>query len=138
MMHPRSKMVPVLVLVAIVAGIVSAVALSGVLTQTTFSDGGTLHYQFIKRVAFDFDSGWHTHAGLTVIQVQEGSLKIYERGNCTPVTVNAGDTRIEIPYETVRAIGKGNVVWTTSFLIRAEDPLLTPMPASYDPCPGIA
>jgi hypothetical protein len=137
-MHvPRFKLVPVLVVVAIVAGIVSAVAFSGVLTQTTFSDGGTLHYQFIKRVADDFDSGWHTHAGLTVVQVQEGSLDFYERGSCTPVTVKAGETRIEIPYETVRAIAKGHVVWTTSFLIRAEDPLLTPMPASYNPCPGI-
>jgi hypothetical protein len=132
----RTKVTLALVLVAIVAATVAAVAVSGVVSQQTYADGGTLHYQFIKRVAEDFDSGWHFHAGLSVIQVQEGTLDVYERGNCTPVTLKAGDTRIEIPYEPVRAIAKGHIVWSTSFLIRAEDPLLTPMP-SYNPCPGI-
>jgi len=84
-------------------------------------------------------SGWHVHPGLAIVQVQEGSIQIYENG-CTPKTVAAGDTSIEIPYEPVRAIATGHVVWTTTFVVDNAGlfliPLSTYSPGS-NPCPSL-
>jgi hypothetical protein len=60
----------------------------------------------------------------------------HQAGTCQTKMVNAGDTLIEVPYEPVRAQATGQVVWTTSFFIRAEDPLLHPMTTSPCPSPG--
>ena len=64
------------------------------------------------------------------MQVQQGSFQITQ-GSCTPKTVAAGDTYIEVPYVPVRAVATGSIVWTTTLLGRYEDKLLTP---TASPC----
>jgi quercetin dioxygenase-like cupin family protein len=77
-----------------------------------------------------FDSGWHTHPGPVIVQVQEGTFKIYQ-GGCEPVVVHAGDSYIEVPFVPVRAIAKGRVVWTTSQILPLELPAQDP---AVPPC----
>ena len=136
----RSKMFLVLLASAIAAGIVAGVAVPALISKQIIADGYNLHYQFAKSTADGFDSSWHVHPGLAIVQVQEGSIQIYQ-GSCTPKTVKAGDTYIEVPWEPVRAIATGRVVWTTSLLISGPDALSIPLetyaPGAPTPCPGI-
>lgn len=73
------------------------------------------------------------------MQVEEGSIQIYEN-SCTPKTVAAGDTFIEIPFEPVRAIATGHVVWTTTFVLdnggQYQIPLSSYSPGA-NPCPSL-
>ena len=71
-----------------------------------------------------FDSGWHTHPGMVIVQVQQGKFKIYQ-GSCKhPTVVEKGETYLEIPFVPVRAVAKGEVKWTTTQILPAgEDPL---------------
>ncbi len=130
----------VLLAALIVAGTTAAIAISAVISRTAVSSGTSLYHEFRKTTAVDFDSGWIVHPGLVVLQVQEGSFQIYQ-GSCTPRTVEAGQTLVEIPYEPIRAIAKGRVVWTSSFFINGDDPVLIPLavysPNNPNPCPGI-
>jgi hypothetical protein len=125
-------------IIALAAGLAgaaaaAAVAIAAVTSETVLADGNTLHYRFVRSVAEgDFDSGWHTHPGLVVVQVQEGSLQFASQGNCTPKAVGAGETYIEVPYTPVRATATGHVAWTTSLIVRAEDPLRI---TATSPCP---
>jgi hypothetical protein len=128
----RSKKVLALLGAALVAGALAAVGLSAVLSQTVLADGTNIHFRVVKTVANGFDSGWHTHPGLVVVQVQEGSLQFTSQGSCTPKTVGANETYIEVPYTPVRAVATGPVVWTTTFMTRYEEPILTPV--STSPC----
>ena len=76
-----------------------------------------------------FDSGWHTHPGPVIVQVQEGTFKIYQ-GGCEPIVVHAGDSYIEVPFVPVRAVAKGRIMWTTSQILpvefAAQDPAVPP------------
>jgi len=117
--------------IALVAGVVlaaalGAVAIAAVTSQTVLADGTNLHIRVVKTVANDFDSGWHVHPGPAIVQVEQGSLQITQ-GSCTPKTVSAGETYIEIPFVPVRAVATGNVVWTSTVLGKYEDRLLTPV-----------
>jgi hypothetical protein len=127
----RSKNVLALVGALLVCAVLSATALSGVWSQWVAADGGTVHFRVIKTSASDFDSGWHIHPGPAIVQVTLGSFQITQ-GSCTPRTVNAGDTFIEVPYTPVRAVAVGRIEWTTTLIGRAEEPLLTPVAS---PCP---
>jgi hypothetical protein len=127
----RSKKTLVLAGGVLVAAALAAVAIAAVTSETVLSDGNNLHYRFVRTVANDFDSGWHIHPGLVVVQVQEGTLQ-FTQGSCTPKAVGAGETFIEVPYSPVRATATGRVVWTTSLMVRAEDPLRIP---ATSPCP---
>lgn len=134
----RSKKFLVLLAVLVVGGTAAAVGLPAVISQSVIADGTNLHFRFQKTVADGFDSGWHIHPGLAIVQVQEGSLQIYQ-GSCTPKTVGPGQTSIEIPWEPVRAVATGRVVWTTSLLVNGADPVLIPLstysPQNPNPCP---
>jgi hypothetical protein len=128
----RSKKVIVVLATTLVAvGALAAVGISGVVSQTVLADGENIHFQVIRRVADDFDSGWHIHPGPAILQVQQGSFQITQ-GGCTAKTVNAGDTFIEVPYLPVRAVATGRVAWTTTLYGRYEEQLLTPVAT---PCP---
>ena len=131
----HSKKFLVLLAGAVVAGIVAAVAVPAIVSRQIIATGHDLRYEFTKTSAVDFDSGWHLHPGIVILQVQEGSFQIYQ-GSCTPKTVSAGDTYIEVPYEPVRAIAKGKITWTVSVFTNDGDPPLIPQP-NYNPCPGI-
>jgi len=86
-----------------------------------------------------FDSGWHIHPGLAIVQVKSGMFDITQVG-CTPTRVGPGQTFIEIPNTPVRAVSEGAVKWTTSLLLWntggsgafAPAPLT---PLSSSPCP---
>ena len=123
----------------VIAGIAAAIAIPAVTSQSVITDTTSVHLRIQKTIADGFDTGWHVHPGLAIIQVQEGSLQIYENG-CTPKTVAAGDTSIEIPYQPVRAIATGHVVWTTSFVLDGAGLFLIPL-SSYspgrNPCPSL-
>ena len=127
----HSKKVLALVGALLICAALSATALSGVWSQYVAADGGTLHYRVVRTSASDYDSGWHIHPGPAIVQVTLGSFQITQ-GSCTPRTVNAGDTFIEVPYLPVRAVAVGRIEWTTTLIGRAEESLLTPVGS---PCP---
>ncbi len=128
----RSKKIIVLAAAVIIAAALAAVGISGVLSQTVVVDGTNIHFRVVHTLANGFDSGWHIHPGLAIVQVQQGSLQITQ-GSCTPKTVNAGETSIEIPYVPVRAVATGSVEWTTTFLVHYEEPVTTNL--TTNPCP---
>jgi hypothetical protein len=135
----RSRKFLLLLAGFITAGIAAAIAIAAVTSQQVITDTTDVHLRVQRTIADGFDSGWHVHPGLAVVQVEEGSLQIYENG-CTPKTVAAGDTLIQIPYQPVRAIATGHVVWTTSLVLDGAGLFLIPL-SSYspglNPCPSL-
>jgi hypothetical protein len=135
----RSKKFFVLLAVLVTAGSAVAIAIAAVTSQQVITDTTDVHLRVQRTIADGFDSGWHVHPGLAVVQVEEGSLQIYENG-CTPKTVAAGDTLIQIPYQTVRAIATGHVVWSTSLVLDGAGLFLIRL-SSYipgrNPCPSL-
>lgn len=110
----------------------ASVALAAALVVT---DTNTVRLRIVQSDFAVFDSGWHTHPGLVVVQVQKGQLKITQGGSCTSTLVNAGDTYIEVPLVPVRAVAQGDTNWTTSLIL----PNLVGAPAQTtvpDPCVG--
>ena len=136
----RSKSFVVVLLALLVAGAAVTVAAAAVISQQVYAEGDGLHYRFEKRTtdASGFDSGWHVHPGLAIVQVESGSFQIYQ-GSCTPKTVNAGETFIEVPWKPVRAVATGSITWTTSILVPTGQQLLIPLatynPQQPNPCP---
>jgi hypothetical protein len=136
----RSKSFIVVLFALLVAGAAVTVATAAVISQQVYAEGDGLHYRFEKRTsdASGFDSGWHVHPGLAIVQVESGSFQIYQ-GSCTPKTVNAGETFIEVPWKPVRAVSTGPITWTTSLLIASGQQLLIPLstysPQQPNPCP---
>jgi hypothetical protein len=63
--------------------------------------------------------------------VQEGAFQITQ-GSCTPQTVSAGQTFVEVPFLPVRAVASGRIAWTTTLVGPQEDALLAP---TTSPCP---
>jgi quercetin dioxygenase-like cupin family protein len=95
-----------------------AVAASTVVRDTTNVRLRVIQSDF----ADGFDSGWHTHPGVVIVQVQKGRFKIYQ-GSCKPTVVGKGETYLEVPFVPVRAVAKGSIKWTTSQILPAgEDP----------------
>ena len=135
----RSKRFLVLLSAFTTAGMAAAIAFAAVTSQQVITDTTNVHLRVVKTIADGFDSGWHIHPGLAVVQVQEGSIQIYENG-CTAKTVNAGDTFIEVPWLPVRGIGTGHVVWTTTFVTNGPDPFQIPLSTyapGLNPCPTL-
>jgi quercetin dioxygenase-like cupin family protein len=99
-----------------------SVALAGVISQQVVfppnnaANSGAANIRIVHTVANEFDSGWHTHPGPAIVQVQAGFLKIYQ-GSCEPTVVQKGDTYIEIPGVPVRGVASGPVEWTTTLVI---------------------
>ena len=114
--HIRSNKFIALVAAVVGAAVVAAVGLAGVWNQTVQYDGNNVRLRVVSTSAGNFDSGWHIHPGLAIVQVLKGSLAITQ-GSCTPKVVSAGDTYVELPYVPVRAVGLGEINWTTSFVI---------------------
>ena len=86
----RSKKFLVLLAGLVTAGTAVAIAVAAVTSQQVITDTTNMHLRVQRTVADGFDSGWHVHPGLSIVQVEEGSLQIYENG-CTPKTVAAGE-----------------------------------------------
>ncbi len=137
----RSKrlLVPLTGLVA--AGVAAAVAIPAVISQQVITDTNSVHLRVQRMVtdASGFGSGWHIHPGLAVIQLEEGSMQLYENG-CTPKTLRAGDTSIEIPFQAVRAIATQRAVTTVTFILNGPDPVTIPLSRyapGLNPCPTL-
>ena len=128
----RSKKILAVVGAVLVGGTLAAAGISSIWTQTVLSDGTNVHVRVIRTIASDFDSGWHMHPGPAIVQVQEGSFQITQ-GSCTPKTVGAGETFIEVPFLPVRAIAVGKISWTVTQFGSYENPLSTPV--TTNPCP---
>jgi quercetin dioxygenase-like cupin family protein len=79
----------------------------------------------------EFTSGWHTHPGPVIVQVQEGYLKITQ-AKCNPNVIGPGETYLETPELPVLATANKAVKWTTSMILPTGAPLATPLPSG--PC----
>ena len=131
-----------IVIAALVICLVGAgSAVSAVITQQVLADTGNVHLRIVRTNANDFDTGWHVHPGVAIVQVQEGSFKIYQ-GSCTPTTVSAGQTFIEAPHLPVRAIATGTIRWTTTLITTGYDKPQIALAdymndKTYNPCPSL-
>jgi len=76
------------------------------------------------------DSGWHTHPGPVIVQVEEGYFKLYQ-GSCVPKIIGPGETYIEVPNMPVRAVSKDAITWTTTLVIPDS---AAPRTNVSDPC----
>jgi quercetin dioxygenase-like cupin family protein len=126
--RPSKKIVLALAIVTVAAAAGVAVA-----AQTIVTDTDNVHLRIVKS-QFDegFDSGWHTHPGPAIVQVQQGRFKITQ-GNCQATTVTAGETYIEVPNVPVLAVAKGEIEWTTTLIYETGRPAATPVAS---PCPA--
>ena len=79
----------------------------------------------------EFSSGWHTHPGPVIVQVQEGYFKITQ-ATCHPNVIGPGETYVETPELPVLATANKAVKWTTSMILPASAPLATPV--TNPPC----
>lgn len=106
---------------------------SNTLTDTNAVRLKIAHMEFVPSADQpEFSSGWHTHPGPVIVQVQEGEFKVFQ-GGCTPNIVRAGETYIEVPEVPALVTAKRAVEWTTT-LIRDDTKLdRTNLPSS--PCP---
>jgi len=131
-----------ILLTALAASLIGVgTAISAVVSQQVIADTGNVHVRIVRTSANDFDSGWHVHPGVAIVQVQEGSFKIYQ-GSCTPVTVSAGQTFIEVPHMPVRATAAGTIRWTTTLITTGDSPPQISLSAyttdkAYNPCPSV-
>lgn len=136
----RSRRFLVVLALVLAAGALVSVALPAVIGRQVLAEGSNLRYQFIRQTADagGFDTGWHVHPGLVVLQVEEGSVQVFQ-GSCTAKTLGAGDTFIEVPWKPVRARASSAAAWTTSLFIAAGDQLSIPLsaysPGQANPCP---
>ena len=131
----------ILVVGAVGVGVAGAMVVSTVLADTNVVRERIFHTDFTPSLDQpSFDSGWHIHPGVAIVQVQQGAFQVYQ-GSCTPRTVSAGDTFIEILYEPVRAVATGRIVWTTTLITNQGDLPLIPLaaysPSNPNPCPGV-
>jgi quercetin dioxygenase-like cupin family protein len=110
------------VLAALTVGVSMGYAASTVIRDTTSVRLRVIQSEF----ASGFDSGWHTHPGPVIVQVQEGRFKIYQ-GSCEPRVLRGGDTYFEVPFVPVRAVATGHIKWTTSQILPSTDPPMTPV-----------
>jgi hypothetical protein len=121
-------------------GVAVATVTSTVLTDTHPAGGSANEIRLrIVRSEFvpssdqpTFSSGWHTHPGPVIFQVQEGRFRITQGPPCRTTTLGPGETYIETPEFPVLATAKRAGKWTTSFILPANKPLLSP---ASNPCP---
>ena len=128
----RSKKVLAVAGAVVVVAALATVALGSIWTQTVLTDSNNVRLRVVKSIASDYDSGWHTHPGLAIVQVTLGSFQIFQ-GSCTPKTVSAGDTYVEVPGVPVRAVAVGRIDWTTSLILPYGSAPSTSVTTS--PCP---
>lgn len=136
----RSKRFLALLAALVSAGAVVSIAATAVSSRQTFAEGTDLRYRF-ERVVTDasgFDSGWHVHPGLVIVQIEAGSVQ-FTQGSCTARTVGPGETIIEVPWKPARFVATGTAAWTTTLIVPAPQELSIPLtrysPQQPNPCP---
>lgn len=128
----RLKKSIALIATVLVAATVGSIGLADVWTQTVQNDSNA-HLRIVYTYASNFDSGWHYHPGVAIVQVKKGTLTITNAVDCKPKTVSVGDTSIEVPYTPVRATSVGEAAWTTTFVLANNESPTTAV--STSPCP---
>ena len=128
----RSRKIIALIAAVLGAAVMAAAGLAGLWTTTVSQDTNNVRLRVVQTTAGNFDSGWHTHPGLVVVNVTKGSLA-FTGANCITKTYSAGDTFIEVPYVPARVVGLGELTWTVTYVVGYGDALLTPVTTS--PCP---
>ena len=128
----RSRKSIALMAAVLGAALWAAVGLAGIWNTTVSQDTNNVRLRVVQTTAGNFDSGWHTHPGLVVVNVTKGSLA-FTGANCITKTYSAGDTFIEVPYVPARVVGLGELTWTVTYVVGYGDALLTPVTTS--PCP---
>lgn len=132
----RLKKKWIVLAILVIAGAVGVGVAVATLTSTTLTDTTAVRLR-IDRSEFvpsadqpAFSSGWHTHPGPVIIQVQEGYLKITQ-GTCHPNVVGPGETYVETPALPVLATAHKAAKWTATLIVPAGAPLRAP---ASDPC----
>jgi hypothetical protein len=140
-MHVLRSKAFIVPMVALILGFVLAtVAYAAVISRQVLAEGSNLSYRFERTTsdAGGFDSGWHIHPGIVIVQIEAGSVQFYQ-GSCTPRTLNAGETLVEVPWKPARFVAPGGATWTTSLIVptgqQLSVPLSTYSPAQPNPCP---
>lgn len=130
------------VVALVAAGAVAATAVAAVVSQQVIADTDNVHLRIVRTTVKDgFDSGWHVHPGIVFVQVQQGSLQLYQ-GGCTPVTIGPGQMVAEVPHLAVRAIASGSASFTVTLVTSSYDPVQIGAKAYYgdpgfNPCPSL-
>lgn len=88
----------------------------GVAATVATRDTTNVRLRVLQSSFESFDSGWHFHPGLVVVQVTSGKLKIY-REDCQPVVVQPGETFVEVPFAQLRAVATSPTTWTTTQIL---------------------
>ena len=135
-MPTRFKKNWIVLAILLIAATVSAAVAVATVTSSILVDTTSVRLR-IDRTQFvpsadqpRFSSGWHTHPGPVIIQVQEGSLKITQ-GTCHPNVVTAGETYIETAELPVLATANNAATWTATLIVPTGVPLRTNV---SDPC----
>jgi hypothetical protein len=134
-------------LIATVVGVTAAVwvgvavaTVTGTVLSDTHPAGGSANEVRMRVLLSDFvpsadqptfSSGWHTHPGPVLFQVQEGRVTITQGPPCRTTELGPGETYVEIPEHPVLATAKRAAKFTTTQFLSADKPLLTP---TDDPC----
>ena len=115
----------------IVIGVLTVGVAIGLAASTVVTDTSDVRLRIVQNEYPEgYDSGWHTHPGPAIVQVQEGVFKIYQ-GGCEPKVVHEGESYIETPLVPVRAVSKGYIKYTTTLILPLSDPDRTVV---SDPC----
>ncbi len=121
----RSKKSTVLVASLLGAVVFAGAGLADVWSLSVSKDTNNIRMRVAHLSTSNFDSGWHIHPGVVIVQVEQGSLS-YTGANCVKKTYAAGDSFIEIPSTTARVVGVGYAKFTATFIVGHGDPLSVP------------
>jgi quercetin dioxygenase-like cupin family protein len=125
-LRPTKKLVLTGALLGLGAMIVASVALA---THVTGSQPAEV--LITRTVDLDgLESGWHTHPGPVIVQVESGHFMMYQ-GSCAAKIVGPGETYIEVPNVPINAVAKSAITWTTTLIIPDS---AAPRTAAADPC----
>lgn len=114
------------------AAILAAVGLADVWSLSVSQDTDNVRMRIQHYSTSNFDSGWHSHPGLVIVQVEQGSLT-QTGNNCVKKTYGPGESFVEVPYTPARVVGVGYAKFTATFLVDDSSPLS--VPAATVTCP---
>jgi hypothetical protein len=139
----RSKKWSIVTVVGVAAAVwvgVAVATVTGTVLTDTHPAGGSANEVRMRILANDFvpsadqptfSSGWHTHPGPVLFQVQEGRVTITQGPPCRTRKLGPGETYVEIPEQPVLATAKRAAKFTATQFLAADEPLQTPADA---PC----
>jgi quercetin dioxygenase-like cupin family protein len=117
---------------AVGVGVAAATLTQSVVTDTNSVRLRIVHSDFVPSDDQpEFSSGWHTHPGPVIVQVQQGYLKITQ-ATCNPNVIGPGETYVETPGLAVLATANKEVHWTTSMILPGGVDPATPLASG--PC----